>query len=112
MGDGGLSTDISTDNTRKPDLDVDESYQYVGVLDSMMATSVSYTGVDAIFGFGNDRSYHYRKEEKENDADEITAKKALPGDFSLVEKFEMGCVLSTGMDLEDIVAMTVFLSPR
>lgn len=72
---------------------------------------MNYSEVAAIFGFGSDRSYHYRIEEKENGKYQTIAKKAHLGDFFLVEKFEMGCSLSTGMDLENTVIMTVFLSP-
>lgn len=76
-----------------------------------MATSVNDSEVAAVFGFSSGRSCHYRIDEKENGKYETVAKKTHIGDFFLVEKFEMGCIRSTGMDLKNTVIMTIFLSP-
>ena len=76
-----------------------------------MATSVNDSEVAAIFGCGSDRRYHYRIEEKENGKYQTIAKKTHLGDFFLIEKFEMDCILSTRIDLENTFIMTIFLSP-
>lgn len=52
----------------------------------VMTTSVNHTDVAAIFGFSSDRSY--RIEEKENGKYQITAKKALFGDFLLLRNLK------------------------
>lgn len=76
-----------------------------------MGTAVCSSGIPVIFGSSSDRSYHYKIERKESGGCQIAAKKTLLGDFSFVEEFEIGCIFTVGMELENIVIMTLFLSP-
>lgn len=74
----------------------------------LMTTSVRYSDVATFLASG---AITTETEEKENIGCQIVAKKALRGDFSFVQEFEMGCTLSTVMKLENTVTITLFLPP-
>lgn len=74
----------------------------------LMTTSVRYRHVATFLASG---AITTETEEKENIGCQIAAKKALLGDCSFVQEFEMGCTLSTVMKLENTVTIKLFLPP-